>query len=267
MDTLDNYDYLTLRADSFPFPLNDNNSEINWYFLLNVLKLGHEHLSGYYRIKNGPAYFSENGCNRMPRWFLWGRWGQRKLPQRCRWSPPLAATLQRAIRERRAKTITYAKHFQWERMAAHTHSVLQTHTSRYSAVISSQAKEEEEEEVEGEEVIISVCKCLACVIILLQNSVIFNLVSFSWGHWALYFGWTQHAIIFAIMLHLWGWRSDLHWNVPLTSSLKQTLVILVTSPRLWPSGFWTNACTCSPSTIKTCLNACSHQSHFYMSSL
>lgn len=44
------------------------------------------------------TYFSGSGCNRTLRWCPWGQWGPRKLPLRCRWSPPLGEILRRATK-------------------------------------------------------------------------------------------------------------------------------------------------------------------------
>lgn len=42
------------------------------------------------------------------------------------------------------------------------------------------------------------------------------------------------------------WNSDTHLNSSQTSSLEQTLIILVSRPHWWPSGFWVNANACFP---------------------
>lgn len=44
------------------------------------------------------TYFSGSGCSRTPRWCPWGQWRPRKLPRRCRWSPPPGAILRRATK-------------------------------------------------------------------------------------------------------------------------------------------------------------------------
>lgn len=125
---------------------------------------------------NSSAYFSEHGCSRTPRRFQRRRWGQQKLPRRCQWSLPLAATLQRAIRERRTAAITRCERFKRE-MAEHTQRASHTRI-RAGSLQGQRAWRRGRRRRNTHWTPTGVCNCLACVIILLKHSITFKLLSF-----------------------------------------------------------------------------------------
>lgn len=121
-------------------------------------------------------------------------------------------------------------------------------TGRYSAAISSQEKGLKRENNTSwiapsnqadEENSRYQCADL-CRFIEFNNSQFSLIYADDRVLWVLLF-WTACTFTTAVMLRLCEGGTQTHLNSSQTSSLEQTLIILVSRPHWWPSGFWANA--------------------------